>query len=1130
MKSRQKVGKYIIPVLLVTWLLISLLFSEKLGTYFASFSPQISEGEASIDYYSEDNNQRYALNSGEILSLPVQLEKRLARIGIYIGAQSDSTGNYIFQLEDDFGSILGKTSVALADIKENQFVYITSRSIISNEGVYYIKIFSETSTQSPLYLNTSLASAFQTAPFQIEGIPGENTLILDKRYEDVNSKRIILYVDLVLIGAVLLVWIIGTARARASRGGKKRAWDAVKRLPWKRVLLLFMIALAIADIVVICAKKTEYLIQFGNGRTRDIREFSVPLQRGKVLEQYLAANEGTVDSISFLFATYKQTIEDGAVYVELWNDTDAAKIYSGHLNTESLLDNTYQYFRLDTPLQLSGKALRIRVWAEYAGEEDCIAVYANKNVTQTMFAEENGKRLDGSLIFDLSKQVRSYRTGTAIVFNSLLLAASILYIWRFAKFKKEIFRYSVSAILASVLFLAPVLSFVNYREVSVNGMKSSLMDLSKWENELKFGESELLNCLSRETEYDFKGVPLIAYERTELPINGAVSNIEMHFRGSDMVKKDYDIQVYWNTGDGYSESQSYTYKYVHQDKNELTFPIPCSQPVRSIMLNVGMTGDRFTGVELPDRILPLTSAEINTHTQDTSFFPAKILTVFFGIFCLFMAAHLWKYFDLDKKLSSFCARKRISISAVFVVIALIMGISMSFLIPTLQVPDERAHISGLYSDMGDSHTESLLLDTLGDQGLQGVMLNAGQIVDASAYIDASSRQLEDYHFGGGSPSLRMIRRPGQVLGVTIGQLLHLPAYWILQLGELGALALYIAIGALTLKVIPFKKNLMMMIMLLPVAMQEAGSLSYDSFNNALSFFTIAYILHLKVRAEKVSWMQLVVLAILAIGLLIGKVIYVLLLGLVFIIPIHKLEIKLGGVKQITINAAWIKHHRVAVISFVLVGICACAAVSFTLLDNLGYGEINKMLWGYIISLPQLIRLCVSTCAVHWQGWLRGLVAALGNYDVPVNEIITWIGLISLFVIAMIHHEKSSVQKVPSKHIAVVSFSCRDLLVWYGILIILFISVLMTMISWGFFIYGIDSSLPYSVSMRLLPRIEGVQGRYFFPILPLLFIPIHAEKDYLRFIPAGLYKICYYLLMTIYPITLLLMRYWGIGSW
>lgn len=78
-------------------------------------------------------------------------------------------------------------------------------------------------------------------------------------------------------------------------------------------------------------------------------------------------------------------------------------------------------------------------------------------------------------------------------------------------------------------------------------------------------------------------------------------------------------------------------------------------------------------------------------------------------------------------------------------------------------------------------------------------------------------------------------------------------------------------------------------------------------------------------------------------------------------------------------------------------------------------------------------------------------------------------------------------------------------------------------------YNIDSTLPYSVSMSLLPRIEGVQGRYFLPIIPLLFIPLRTKKDILKFIPAALYKICYYLIIVIYPLLLLLARYWGIGS-
>jgi len=480
-------------------------------------------------------------------------------------------------------------------------------------------------------------------------------------------------------------------------------------------------------------------------------------------------------------------------------------------------------------------------------------------------------------------------------------------------------------------------------------------------------------------------------------------------------------------------------------------------------------------------------------------------------------------------LALYFSRKNSSISIVFTLLALVLGISMSFLIPTLQVPDERAHINMLFADMGNSATASALFDTLGDQGLQGVMLNAGQVVDVPSYLEASAKQLEDSDLANMRLSLRVMRRPGQALGVFIGQLLNLPAYWILQLGELGALAVYIALGALTLKIIPCKKNLMMLLMLLPVAMQEAGSFSYDSFNNALSFFTIAYILHLKFRAEKISWKQLFVLALLSIGLLLGKVIYLLLLALAFTIPLSKLELKLGGIKGITINEAWIKRHRVSIVSGLIILFFICVAGSFTLTEMLGYGEIDKMLRGYIFSFPQLLRLCISSCAVHWRVYLRGMITALGNYDVPVSETVTWIGVLSALVFAMMHHRKLNVQVYSERYRCDRSFSGWDILVWYGLFFILLVVVFMTMINWGFFIYGIDRDLPYSVSMRLLPRIEGVQGRYFYPILPLFFIPIHTKKDLLSFIPAGLYKICYYLLMTVYPISLLLARYWGIGQ-
>lgn len=1132
MRNRYKTIKYITTVLLAIWLMVSCTFSARLGEYLMSFSPQALEDEAVIDYYSQDNGSTYTLEPGEVLSLPVHLEKRLSRIGIYVGKQTDSSGKYTFQLEDGYGSILGKTSMRLADMAENQFVYITSRSVISNADTYYLKIFSDDSAHASLNLNVSLAESFQTVSFWVNEKTSEYTLVLDKRYE-IDSVKAVIYIDIFFTVVVALVWIFPALKRTRSRQLGIFIKKIIPKLPLKKINFAVILALVAANIILIFAQKTVFVAQGGNSRSREFGESTIPLHEGTVLEQYLHCEDQAkqTDSFSLLFATYTKKIEGGTVYVELWDDIANIQIYSASVETQAILDNQYHHFIFDDPIPLNGNALHLKIQANYESEDDCVAVYVNSNCTPTMFAVKNGEELGQSVIFDFSRQIKLYRTDIALIVNAVLIMVTVLYIWIFLRFEKKIIQYLISAMLMSIFCVFPVMSFLSYHEISMNGMRSCIQDQREWSNYHQFSENELTDRMYRETEYDFAGVPFIAYERIELPIDGGISDVKLQFRGSGMVRKDYDIQIYWNTGNGYHDTQSYTYKYIHQGGNELSFQIPCSEPVRSIMMNVGMTSDRFTGTKLPERIFPLTNLECNIQAPNAQNSFLKIAVVFMGILCFVMFAHLWKYLNWDELLANFLIRKKISISLSFAVFAAILGISMSFLIPTFQVPDEPAHISMLYADIGNSVMGASVVDLLNDQGLiEEVMLNAGQTVDVQAYVEASSEELEDYSLQLGIPSIRVLRRPGTALGVLIGQLLHLPAYWILQLGELGALAIYIAMGALTLKIIPYKKNLMMMIMLLPVAMQEAGSFAYDSFNNALAFLTIAYILHLKVRAEKVAWKQIVVLAALAAGLLIGKIVYVLLLGLVFIVPIHKLELKLGRVKPVIINESWIKQYYIQTVIFIVVGLSACAVGSFALLDRLGYGGIDKLLLGYVSSFPQLIRLCISTCMVHWRIWLRGMVTALGNYDVPVNGVITGVGVVSAFVFAAMHHRKTTNKTFVGQSLSDSEFSSVNLFVWYSVFGTLFVVVLMTMISWGFFIYGIDESLPYSVSMRLLPRIEGVQGRYFYPILPLLLIPIHFKKDVLGFIPAGLYKICYYLLMTVYPISLLLVRYWGIGNW
>lgn len=1125
MPRKTRIIIYTVTAALILWLIVSNVFYVRINQYLTSFSPLMSEGPASIEYYSEDHLESFELLPGKVLCLPVRFEGRLVRIGVYMGKQADSSDKYVFQLEDEYGSILGKLEKRLSDIVENEFVYIQSRSVISTDDNYFIRIFSKNPSASTdsLWINVSLADSFQTDSFVIQGKDSGYTLVLDKRYQAING-QILLYIDVILISATAALWFFSSDQIRGWL--KKTLIRSMQAIQWKWVNLIVIILLLLTDIALPFFPKVQYISQFRNSKTYEGYVQVLPLDSNVVVEQHIPAVRGTVDTLEVLFGTYTQDIKGGVVYIELWDDGINELIYRGRVATEQIKDNEYQRFQFPIEMELSGSPLRIRMWAEYETSGNCVAIYLNEAYSENMFAEKNDEPFHASLIFDLSRHIDVHRVRESVIITGGFLVLTILYAWNFLQIRWKLVRYTLCAVLSAVLLFAPLMSFINYSEISINGIAAALP--IRWE-ELpikQYGEKTLMENLSVEKEFDFAGNVLCLRERTELPVNGMIRSISLNFSGENMLLKDYDIKIYWDTGSGYNDKQIYVYHYIHQGKNSTSFQIPCNEIVRNILVSCEIMSSR--SYTLPERVIPLVAVEINAEKIASRGLSVETLLTYVGICMAIIAIGLWRYFRVEEKLKEQIAhRKGIMISAVFVIIATVYGLLLSFLIPTGHVPDEGAHIEMLYEDLGNLSMLGDLRGALGDQGLDGVMFFPGKPVEFDRFAAAAKNHIQDYDFHY-SLSLRVLRRPGQALGVMIGQLLHLPAYWILQLGELGALAVYIATGALTLKIIPFKKNLMMIIMLLPVVIQEASSFAYDSFNNALAFLTIAYILYLKVCAEKVGWKQVFALAVLAVGLLVGKVVYVLLLGLVFVVPLRKLDLKFGRSKTIVINETWIRQHRVRVIVFLLVGLCACAAGSFMFLERLGYGEIGKLVLGYLASFSQLLRLLVTTVLVHWKTWMKGLTCYLGWMDVPASELFMWFVVVSVCLTAVMHHGKAAdlttVQLMDSK------FSGMNKVVWYGVFVAIFVAVLMSMIRWGGFIYGIDGSLPLSDSMRLLPRIEGVQGRYFFPILPLLLIPIHTRRDVLSFIPAYMYKIVYYAIVVIYPVSLLLVRYWGFGHW
>ena len=64
------------------------------------------------------------------------------------------------------------------------------------------------------------------------------------------------------------------------------------------------------------------------------------------------------------------------------------------------------------------------------------------------------------------------------------------------------------------------------------------------------------------------------------------------------------------------------------------------------------------------------------------------------------------------------------------------------------------------------------------------------------------------------------------------------------------LILFVAMGWLSIRLLPFGKNLVLLISLLPITLQQVMSVSYDSILLALSLFAAAMTLHLA-WAEKI---------------------------------------------------------------------------------------------------------------------------------------------------------------------------------------------------------------------------------------------------------------------------------------
>lgn len=454
-------------------------------------------------------------------------------------------------------------------------------------------------------------------------------------------------------------------------------------------------------------------------------------------------------------------------------------------------------------------------------------------------------------------------------------------------------------------------------------------------------------------------------------------------------------------------------------------------------------------------------------------------------------------------------KKRNKLYLIFTLLSLILGIIFSIIIPLFQIPDEETHFNYIYSYFDDDINFCEKINNYGDT--ERIIYNSDEKVNVDKYFDLSKKidvidkiEYVDYHF---------IKHFPQTIGLLVSELFHFPIIIAITFSEVLAVIFYTVICLFALKLMPIKKESMMFIMLLPMAVQQMGSFSYDVLVNSMMFLFISYILYLKYEKKDVTIKEIVKLLLILCVIAIIKIPYIVIGFLILLIPRRKLSFN----KKINKFFKIVKNNKVYLF---VIGIFILLLLLF-LFKYLLRCFYFKVLLAFILRPFDGIKLIIRSIISHGKFYLAGLLGYFGwlevTYPIPMYLFI----IISAIIISILNNNDDYNNKKISK---------IDKVFLLGLFIFISLILIISMYDYTLLYNKLDTTYftinDYINYFSKTSAIVGVQGRYFIPIMPLLLIPFDLSikmKNSERILV--IYQICYYVITFGYTILLLFNRYW-----
>lgn len=139
----------------------------------------------------------------------------------------------------------------------------------------------------------------------------------------------------------------------------------------------------------------------------------------------------------------------------------------------------------------------------------------------------------------------------------------------------------------------------------------------------------------------------------------------------------------------------------------------------------------------------------------------------------------------------------------------------------------------------------------------------------------------------------------QIVGITIGRIMKLNPVIIGLMGRFANLIAYIILIYFAIKLMPKEKwkNLIILIALLPMSLDLAASMSPDAVIISTSIFVISYLLNLKFNKKECRYVDIIILGFFTMVLSICKIVYLPIGLLLLMIP----KEKFGSKKQLVLK-------------------------------------------------------------------------------------------------------------------------------------------------------------------------------------------------------------------------------------